>query len=228
MTVPSKSAVSSESIRSILSQDYVWFRYNRRDKIKVTELSWPVIFKKAVCSRSFRLLVLIRLMLNSRQKGANLTPKIIKRMICRLYLAEISFDAEIGPGSQIPHPQGIIIGGETKIGRFVSIGQHCTLGANFGKIGEQGNRFPVIGDNARILAGSVVVGPITIGAHSVVAPNSVVIRNVGEHTTVSGVPAVPIKIEGQKVEPFSKRVERLETTVHLLEQELRRLLTMER
>lgn len=189
----------------------------------VRQLSWRFIAKKAIVNRTFRFMVLLRVMLLAKKKGSYLLARILRRWIQRKYLAEISYHADIGLGFQVPHPQGIIIGGNTKIGDFVSLGQHCTLGGNFGRKSETGDRYPVVGDNVRILAGSVVAGPIHIGRNSVVAANSVVTRDVEEETTVSGVPALAVKVRGHKVEQISEKVDRLEGKIRALEESMLRL-----
>lgn len=54
-------------------------------------------------------------------------------------------------------------------------------------------------DNVGLAMGSKVFGPCHIGNNSMVAPNSVVFKDVPENTIVSGIPARIIKQNGIKV-----------------------------
>ena len=52
---------------------------------------------------------------------------------------------------------------------------------------------PIIGDYVRLTTGCKVYGGITIGNHVIVAPNSVVVKDVPDNCVVSGIPAKIIK-----------------------------------
>ncbi len=102
--------------------------------------------------------------------------------------AEISPGAKIGGGLRLPHPQGVVIGGEVEIGVMVTIGQHATLGGNLGKRDESGRIYPRIGDRCLIFAGAVVAGPIDVGHDTIIGANSVITKSVPSHVVVGGVP----------------------------------------
>jgi serine O-acetyltransferase len=86
--------------------------------------------------------------------------------------------AQIGPGFVVHNLYGVIVGG-TKIGK------NCTVFSGT-KIGYQVKR---IGDDVSIGLGAVIVENVTIGNNVRVAPNSVVITDVPDNTTIMGVPA---------------------------------------
>lgn len=73
-----------------------------------------------------------------------------------------------------------------------------SAGVILGKKGTNENR-PYIGDNVNFSIGSKAIGKVTIGNNVIVAPNSVVIKDVPDNCIVSGVPAVIIKKDGKKV-----------------------------
>jgi serine O-acetyltransferase len=86
--------------------------------------------------------------------------------------------AQIGPGFVVHNLYGVIVGG-TKIGK------NCTVFSGT-KIGYQVKK---IGDDVSIGLGAVIVENVTIGNNVRVAPNSVVITDVPDNTTIMGVPA---------------------------------------
>jgi serine O-acetyltransferase len=97
----------------------------------------------------------------------------------------ISLLAEIGPGLNLPHPTGIVVGDGVRIGRSSTIYQNVTLGRH------SANRpgYPVIGDGTTVYAGAVIIGAIVIGEDAVVAANSVVNRDVAPGAVAVGAPA---------------------------------------
>ena len=101
----------------------------------------------------------------------------------------------IGPGFKIAH----IVGGGIII-NCKSIGKNCSVnsGVIIGNNGGQ-NRIATIGDNVSISIGAKVIGDVTIGNNVIVAPNSVVVKDIPNDCVVSGVPAKIIKRDGVKV-----------------------------
>lgn len=81
------------------------------------------------------------------------------------------------------------------------MGRNCTVtqGVVLGKKNSDENR-PIVGDNVELTLGCKVIGRVIVGNHVVVAPNSVVIKDVPDNCVVSGVPARIIKRGGNKVE----------------------------
>lgn len=75
-----------------------------------------------------------------------------------------------------------------------SMGCLCTVngGVVVGNKNSQEN-IATIGNNVRLSVGCKVIGKITLGDGAVVAPNTVVIKDVPAGAVVSGVPAVIIK-----------------------------------
>ena len=94
---------------------------------------------------------------------------------------EIHPAATIGPGLQIAHSVGIVVGHEVVAGRDLVLYQGVTLGHRLGP-GQ-----PTIGDRVRIGAGAKVLGPITIGDDVTIGANAVVLADVPTGSTVVGV-----------------------------------------
>lgn len=118
---------------------------------------------------------------------------MMRRML-RSTGAEISSTAAIGPGLRVPHAQGVIVSHDAVLGAFVTLGQHSTIGGNYGKKDESGRYYPTIGDGVVLTAGVVVGGPIRIGDGVVMGANSVVLKDVPDGAIVGGVPANVLRI----------------------------------
>ena len=98
---------------------------------------------------------------------------------------EIHPGAQIGPGFFIDHGMGTVIGETAEIGSNVTLYHNVTLG---GVSWEKVKRHPTVEDHVVIGAGAQVLGPITIGAHSRIGANSVVVKDVPPNSVVVGVP----------------------------------------
>lgn len=105
--------------------------------------------------------------------------------------ADIPINCQIGGGLLIPHPNGIVVHPDAKIGPNCLLFQQVTIGQNHEGV-------PIVGGHVDIGAGAKVLGAITIGDHAVVGANAVVISNVPSGATAVGVPATVVG-QGQKV-----------------------------
>jgi len=97
--------------------------------------------------------------------------------------ADIPINTEIAGGLSIPHPNGIVIHSDTKIGPNCLIFQQVTIGASFDAA------VPVIGGHVDIGAGAKVLGNVRIGNHVRIGANAVVLKSVEDSKTVVGIPA---------------------------------------
>ena len=98
---------------------------------------------------------------------------------------EIHPGAKIGRRFFIDHGMGIVIGETAEIGADVTLYHNVTLG---GVSWEKVKRHPTLEDHVVVGAGAQILGPITIGAHSRIGANSVVVKDVPAHSVVVGVP----------------------------------------
>jgi len=107
---------------------------------------------------------------------------------------EIHPGASIGRRFFIDHGMGIVIGETTEIGDDVTLYHGVTLG---GTTWEKKKRHPTLEDGVIVGAGAKVLGAITIGQQSRIGSNSVVLKNIPEHSTVIGIPGTVVgKTEG--------------------------------
>jgi serine O-acetyltransferase len=97
--------------------------------------------------------------------------------------AEIPLNCRIGGGLLIPHPNGIVIHPDAKIGVNCLILQQVTIGIR------DARGAPVIEGHVDIGAGAKILGPVRIGAHARVGANAVVLSDVPKGAVAVGVPA---------------------------------------
>lgn len=71
----------------------------------------------------------------------------------------------------------------------------CTVNAGVVVGNKRKGELAIIGDNVDLTIGSKIIGKIRIGNNVVVAPNSVVIKDVPDNAIVSGIPAQILKFQ---------------------------------
>ena len=101
---------------------------------------------------------------------------------------EIHPGATIGRRFFIDHGMGVVVGETAEVGDDVMLYHGVTLG---GRQREGGKRHPTIEDGVAVGAGAKILGPITIGAGSVVGANAVVTKDAPADSVLVGVPAKP-------------------------------------
>jgi serine O-acetyltransferase len=101
-----------------------------------------------------------------------------------LYGIEIGKDVTLGKGVFFAHPLGIVIGGNAKVGDRVTFMGSNTVGT------AKENGYPVIEDDVIVGCGARILGPVRIGARSVIGANAVVLEDVPPDHVATGIPAV--------------------------------------
>ncbi|MBE0313604.1 MULTISPECIES: serine O-acetyltransferase [Bacillaceae] len=143
---------------------------------------------------------------------------------------EIHPGATIGKRLFIDHGMGVVIGETCEIGDNVTIFQGVTLGGT-GK--EKGKRHPTVKDNALIATGAKVLGSIIIGENAKIGAGSVVLKDVPPNSTVVGIPGTVVVQDGIRIkkdlnhsdlpDPFAERMKELENELLHLKTELKEL-----
>jgi serine O-acetyltransferase len=97
--------------------------------------------------------------------------------------ADIPINARLGGGLLMPHPNGIVVHPDARIGPNCLVFQQVTIGT--------GPRpgTPVIGGHVDIGAGAKILGGVRIGDHARIGANAVVIDDVPANATATGIPA---------------------------------------
>ena len=101
--------------------------------------------------------------------------------------------AEFGPGFVLIHATGVVINGRVSGGENVLIEHQVTIGA-------ERRQSPRIGNDVFIGAGAKIIGEITVGDHSRIGANAVVLDDVPAFATVAGIPA---RVVRQRTNPES-------------------------
>lgn len=101
---------------------------------------------------------------------------------------EIHPGARIGRRFFIDHGMGVVIGETAEVGDDVMLYHGVTLG---GRTRDHGKRHPTLEDGVSVGAGAKILGPVRVGARSVVGANAVVTKDAPSDSILVGVPAKP-------------------------------------
>ena len=127
---------------------------------------------------------------------------------------EIHPGAKIGKNLFIDHGIGVVIGETAEIGDNVILYQGVTLGGT-GK--EKGKRHPTIKDNVIVSAGAKVLGSFIVGENAKIGAGAVVLESVPKNATVVGIPAKIVKIsKKEKIDPIYEKMDDIIDTLNLL------------
>ena len=96
--------------------------------------------------------------------------------------ADIPVTCRIEGGLMLPHPNGVVIHPDARIGPNCLFFPQVTIGVAHGGV-------PHIEGHVDIGAGAKVLGAITVGAHARIGANAVVVDDVPPGATVVGIPA---------------------------------------
>lgn len=89
----------------------------------------------------------------------------------------------IPESTMFPHPFGIAIRGNTKLGENVTIRQNVTIGARR----DSNEPGCIIGDNVLLCANSLILGPVKIGNNAIIGAGAIVLKDVPAGMTITGI-----------------------------------------
>jgi serine O-acetyltransferase len=177
----------SHGVLALIMADYRAFADLRSDG---PLRSWALMVARMLLNPSLHAVVLVRL--------SNASPRWMhwfwRNVLIWKHSMDVVYRPVIGPGLLLPHPFGIAIGKNVRIGRKVTITHHVSIGANFGSLGA-----PVIGDGALICANSKIFGDIEIGAGSIVGAGAFVDFDVPPGRVVGAPRAKLIESEAEEL-----------------------------
>jgi|SRR5579862_4642646 len=150
----------------------------------------------------FHALVAHRLIHPLYKAGIPILPRFLANTSRFLTQIEIHPGATIGKGIFIDHGSGVVIGETAEIGDGCTIYQGVTLG---GTSLSHGKRHPTLGRNVTVGVNSSVLGAIMLGDNARVGGGSVVVKDVPANATVVGVPARVVMQDGKPIRAVSQR-----------------------
>ena len=128
-------------------------------------------------------------------RGFKLMARWVSQIARSLTGIEIHPGATIGRNFFIDHGMGVVIGETAEVGDNVTLYHGVTLG---GASLQKKKRHPTIEDHVVIGAGAKVLGAITIGAHSRIGANAVVVKPSPPNSVIIGVPGqIIVRSQGQ-------------------------------
>jgi serine O-acetyltransferase len=161
--------------------------------------------------------------------GIPLLPRFLSNLVRTATGVEIHPAARLGKGFFIDHGMGVVIGETVETGENVTLYQGVTLG---GTSLSHGKRHPTLGNNVTVGVGAAVLGAIVVGDGAKIGAGSVVVKDVPANATVVGIPARVVLQDGKPVrpatpptridlpEPNAEALRDLRARVNLLEERL--------
>lgn len=161
-----------------------------------------------------------------------LLPRFLAHLVRFATGVEIHPAAKLGKGFFIDHGMGVVIGETVETGDGVTIYQGVTLG---GTSTTPGKRHPTLGNNVTVGVGAAVLGAIIVGDDARVGAGSVVVRDVPAKATVVGIPGHVVLLDGKPVravtppyrvdmpDPEDEEIQKLAERIAALERRLREL-----
>lgn len=147
----------------------------------------------ALCYPGFHALRMHRLAHAAWRRGWRLLARFISYVGRFLTGIEIHPGAVIGERFFIDHGLGVVIGETSEIGDDVTLYHDVTLGGIAPSVDAASQvdrkRHPTIKNGVIVGSGAQILGPISVGAGARVGANAVVVKDVPEGVTVTGIPA---------------------------------------
>jgi len=117
--------------------------------------------------------------------GVPVLPIFLSHLARAFTGVEIHPGAKIGKGFFIDHGTGVVIGETAEIGEGVMLYHGVTLGGRGFWQDEKGSkRHPTLEDGVVVGVGSTILGPVRIGKGSLIGAGAIVLRDVGENSSI--------------------------------------------
>lgn len=149
-----------------------------------------------------RYMIYFRTARNTQSKLVKLLCEYRLLRMCRKFGIEIKSRTNIGKGFLMIHPYNITVSTEAVLGNNVTMLKGSTVGVTYGKHAGA----PKIGNCVYIGINSTVVSNIEVGDDVVIAPNTLVNRDIPPHSLVIGNPCRIISRENATADYIWKKV----------------------
>ncbi len=149
----------------------------------------------AATNRGVAALLLHRMGRGLRAAGWPVLPEALTRIAQRRYGIDISLDAEIHPGVTIVHGYGLVVGARSVVERGCSLYHGVTLGNRLAATtgGGRPDGCPHLHEGVTVGAGAKILGPVEVGARSVIGANAVVVEDVPASAVVGAARPVVLR-----------------------------------
>jgi serine O-acetyltransferase len=144
------------------------------------------VVRLAWMSDAFLAQALYRVKARLQAMGVPVLPRLAHRLAIVTAGVSIGDPVVVEAGIYIIHGQ-VVIDGLVEIGAGVVVGPFVTIGLRAGDF-----RGPTIERDVHIGTGAKIIGPVRVGAGSVIGAGAVVVDDVPASTTVVGIPARPM------------------------------------
>ena len=146
--------------------------------------------------------------------GRRLSARLLSHLTRALTGIEIHPGAVIGRRFVIDHGMGVVIGETTEIGDDVMLYQGVTLG---GTSMEKVKRHPTLEDGVVVGAGAIVLGAVVVGKDARIGAGAVVVRDVPPGATVVGMAGRVLEDRAGEAPSFGISESRGDHSVRVLE-----------
>jgi len=136
---------------------------------------------KVLCTDGTPAMIWYRLMQWARRWRLKPLEMLFNRINTVFCNCIIGRGAEFGPGFVLIHSMGVVINGNVRGGNNVKVEHQVTIGA-------EKRLHPTLGDDVFIGAGAKVIGGVRIGNRVRIGANAVVVKDVPDNATVTGIP----------------------------------------
>jgi serine O-acetyltransferase len=141
------------------------------------------VVRMVVGSDSYRVTALSRLRALATSLHLPLVNHLLRVTQTACWAIDLGKDVVLGDGVYFVHPVGTVVGGDARLGARVRLYGNNTVGTL------RDNGYPVIEDDVELGAGARVLGPVRVGARSLVGANAVVLCDVPPDHVAVGAPA---------------------------------------
>lgn len=120
-----------------------------------------------------------------RSAGVPIIPVALSHLARAFTGVEIHPGAKIGKGFFIDHGTGVVIGETAEIGDDVMLYHGVTLGGRgFWKDEKGSKRHPTLEDGVVVGVGATILGPVRIGAKSLIGAGAIILRDVEANSSI--------------------------------------------
>jgi serine O-acetyltransferase len=120
--------------------------------------------------------------------------RVLRLMQMMFAGVELGNEVRLGSGVYFIHSLGTVVGGDAQVGDRVRFLGSNTVGT------ARDNGYPIIEEDVEVGCGARILGPVRIGARSVIGANAVVLTDVPPDSVAVGVPARIVRRNGARVD----------------------------